>query len=113
MRTIPNDELRPGHLPPADALSDAIFEFASTFNGYDDRGSLEKCGDVANACQSRYKAEGALPADLTDLRTCLFFEFRRWHHFGEEPDEPALAYLRALVEAVRSLVSASELQRHP
>ena len=24
---------------------------------------------------------------LTDLRTCLFFECRRWRHYGDDPDE--------------------------
>ncbi len=44
---------------------------------------------------------------LDDLRTCLFFEQRRWRHFDRHPDEKSMTYIRALVEAVRGKTEES------
>ncbi len=41
---------------------------------------------------------------LAELRTCLFFEQRRWRHYGENPDEVALSEIRKLVDAIRERV---------
>ena len=38
---------------------------------------------------------------MTDLRTCLFFEARRWKHLEKSPNKAALVYVHALVEAIR------------
>ncbi|MEY4182682.1 MAG: hypothetical protein RLZZ217_1308 [Planctomycetota bacterium] len=43
---------------------------------------------------------------MRDLRACLFFEQRRWRHFGDEPDAEAMADIRGLVEAIRERVAA-------
>ena len=42
---------------------------------------------------------------LTDLRVCLFFEQRRWHHFGSHPDDEAMAYIRELLDRIRAHVA--------
>ncbi|WP_197446870.1 hypothetical protein [Tautonia plasticadhaerens] len=47
-------------------------------------------------------------ATLIDLRTCLFFEFQRWRHYGDEPDEEAEPYIRSLVSKIRERVSAAD-----
>ena len=39
------------------------------------------------------------------LRIALFFEQRRWRHFGEVAEGDDLAYIRALVDAIRSGVT--------
>jgi hypothetical protein len=55
-------------------------DFAHCFFTYDQMGpSLTM---LANAASSRYRHEGTLPATLTELRACLFFEHRRAVHFG-------------------------------
>ena len=100
MRAIVNDSLRLEDVPSLDATWSEIAEFALTFNGYEEWGSFEKCAEIANARRQD---------SLTDLRTCLFFEQRRWRHFGEDPDDETLAYLRNLVEKVRSYVSARNM----
>ena len=51
-----------------------------------------------------------MPAALADLRACLFFEQRRWHHFGDTPDEESMTYIWALVEAIRNRVLAGEVE---
>ena len=79
---------------PGDQLG-AIFQFALTFNGYEHHGSFEKCADIANERRND---------TLLNLRTCLFFEQRRWRHMGEEPDDEAMKYIRMLVREIRAKV---------
>lgn len=52
--------------------------------------------------------EGVLPSSITELRTCLFFEQRRWRHYGFDPDEQAMEYILALVDRMREEVRATE-----
>ena len=92
---IDNDDLSPTDIPDASADWDVIGEFALSFPGYDIHGSFERCADIAN--EQRH-------ATLTDLRTCLFFEQRRWRHFGEEPDGEAMQYIKSLVQKIRERV---------
>src|SRR5258708_1918094 len=84
METIPNNELQLDQVPKPEADWDLISKFALTFNGYKAWGSFEKCAEIAN--QERHSS-------LTELRTCLFFEDRRWHHYGDEPDAEAMQYI--------------------
>lgn len=81
MRHIPDNELRLEMVPKSDAGWHTIQEFALTFDGYGLHGSFEKCAEIANS--RRHETIG-------DLRTCLFFEQRRWRHFGEAPNEEAI-----------------------
>lgn len=99
--TIPNNTLALSDIPVPDAELDEISRFGHSFDGYVELGSFEACAAVANArsCNS-----------LDEARACLFFELRRWRHFGEEPDEDALAYMRQLVEAIRQFVGQSTRQ---
>lgn len=101
MREIPNDGLTPDLLPLADADWTAIMEFALTFNGYDAAGGFQACAAIADA--RRHDS-------LTDLRTCLFFEQRRWRHWGVDPDEPGMEYIRDLVEKIRQRVAAGDVR---
>jgi hypothetical protein len=95
VREISNRELTPADIPPPDAIWWTIEEFALSFNGYKRWGSFEKCADIANA-----RRHGS----IDDLRTCLFFEHRRWHHFGCHPDEKAMSYIRGVVEKIGAVV---------
>ncbi|MEI7970787.1 MAG: hypothetical protein WCJ69_17560 [Betaproteobacteria bacterium] len=93
--TIPNKNLRIQNIPADTASIDALESFAMTYNGYAECGSFERCADIANA-----RDHGS----LENLRTCLFFEIRRWHHFGSFPDAEAEAYLREVVARIRRIV---------
>jgi hypothetical protein len=95
VREITNSELMLADIPQADADWDVIGEFALTYDGYKAWGSFEKCAEIANA-----RRDGS----LADLRTCLFFEQRRWRHFGDDPDRETMSYIRGLVEQIRSRV---------
>jgi hypothetical protein len=104
---IANRDLTESNIPTPDAEWHRIAEFALTFDGYTHWGHA--CGEVANRCAKAFAENGDLPDSLTELRTCLFFEQRRYHHFGRPPDEGAMDYIRALVEAIRHKVQAGEI----
>ena len=99
MPLISNQNLRLRSIPSANADVEALERFALTFNGYEYCGSLESCADIATARKHD---------TLSDLRTCLSFEQRRRHHFGEPPDDATLVYWRELIEKIRSKVQAEE-----
>jgi len=67
----------------------------------------DQCAHIANAAAHRYSQEGELPDSLDELRTCLFFEQRRWHHFGATPDGEAQRYFAALLQAIRAKAHAA------
>jgi hypothetical protein len=100
MGAMDNSELSLADIPSPDAAWDVIQDFASTFNGYKVHGSFEKCAEIAN--EERH-------GSLTDLRTCLFFEIRRWHHFGDEPDADAMADIRVIVEKIRLMLLSTNV----
>ena len=93
------DSLKPADIPSPSATWTEIGEFALTFNGYEYWGSFAKCAEIANARD---------PQDLLELRTCLFFEQRRFRHFGWAPDGEDMDYIRGLVELVREFAEAKQ-----
>lgn len=109
MIKIPNSQLIDGDLPSRRAAWKNIVPFAQSFNGYEHWGSVQKCREVAKQGIALHKANQTLTQSLTDLRTCLFFEARRWKHLKRTPNKAGLVYVRALVEAIRSRVHGKEL----
>jgi hypothetical protein len=116
---IPNERLRASDLPASDLpaldaddptyLADGTYwVFAATFNGYQALG--HDCGAFANAARWRWEKRGELPATLTELRSCLWFEQRRARMvgFGFANTPFATAYVRALVDAMRPIVSKDD-----
>ena len=99
MEIIGNDHLRLSDLPDRLAGWDEIQSFALMFDGYTVHGSFEKCAAIANERRKE---------TLSDLRTCLFFEQRRWRHFGDHPDAAAMAYIRSILEEIRTRLSAHQ-----
>ena len=98
---ITNAALRLDHLPAGDAPELELQEFALTFDGYRELGSSARLARLANPANERWRQTGELPQTLTDLRACLFFEQRRWHHYGEGFDEETMRYVRALIVRIR------------
>jgi hypothetical protein len=99
VKEIPHDELRSELIPDPDGPWWDIVPFAHTFKAYKALGSVEAVGDLAN----RRDPEG-----LEELRSCLFFEARRWRHFGADPDGDELEYIRSFVRRIKELVEARE-----
>ena len=88
-------------LPSPHAPEVELHGFALATNGYELLGSFAACAAVANPAKEVWRATGELPDSCTDLRVCLFFEQRRFHHFGEGFDDETLAYARAIIENLR------------
>lgn len=111
MNEIANSGLTEKDIPPSGAKYWGMIDrFALSFDGYKYWGTFEKCADVANKCAHAWHESKTLPASLTELRTCLFFQQRLWKHLEDHPDEKAMIYIRALVEAIRSKVQKNELE---
>ena len=110
---IPNEELRPEHVPASDApWHPTIAEFALTYDGYEAMGSFGKLTRYAHHRFERWGEDGSLPRDLHHLRSCLFMEQRavRWD-YSETPTAEELAYARALIEAIRAVVATRGRRR--
>jgi hypothetical protein len=60
-------------------------------------------GDAANGAAKAWRETGALPDDLSLLRSFLFFEQRRYRHFDGEPKGRSRAYIDALLTAIAEL----------
>jgi hypothetical protein len=78
-----------------------INEFALTYNAYSRVSGVRTAAQIGNGARARYRNDGSFPDDLDELRAALFFEQRRYHHFGEGPDGADLDYIQALVGAIR------------
>ena len=109
METIQNSELIKSNIPVGRASWEKIRPFALTFNGYAHWGSFKKCREVADHGVNLFRSQRPLDQTLTDLRTCLFFEVRRWKHYEKDPSKKGMEYIRALVEAIRIRVGAREI----
>jgi hypothetical protein len=109
MNSIPNTLLIEKDIPSRRAAWKNILPFAHSFNGYEHWGSVKKCREVARNGIILHKSKQELPQSLTDLRTCLFFEARRWKHLEKNPSKAGLVYVHALVEAIRVRVQSKDL----
>ncbi len=79
---------------PDDSAIEEIFRYGLTINGYDycEQVLHEQCAELANEKLNQYMQTGTWSGSFEELRCCLFFEQRRWHHFGEIPTgEDAIA----------------------
>ncbi len=100
-KKIPNPKLKFADIPARlDRWNQSAQKFALTFDGYEHHGSLEACAKIANR---------KVPKTLTDYRTCLFFEQRRWRHLDCEPGKKDLAYIRSLLAGIRKMVAQGKL----
>jgi|GEM_PF-497553 len=101
LQQLSNTELSPADIPSFKEAWARIEPFALTFDGFRYWGSVEKCAEVAHEKRM---------ATLTELRTCLFYEARKWEQAGKSPDIVSLRYIRALVYAIREKVNAGQLR---
>jgi hypothetical protein len=83
-----NGSLRPSDIPGPNAGWGEIGWFALRFNGYETIGR-DAVGKLANESVEYHQAHGGIDPhfDLIQLRGCLFFEQRRYRHFGHDPDD--------------------------
>ena len=97
---IGNAELTMGDIPSFKESWAHIEPFALTFDGYAYWGSIEKCAEIASKP----------PATLTQLRTWLFFEARRWRHLEQQPDLGSMKRIRAVLFAIKEKVQSGDLR---
>jgi hypothetical protein len=109
MTKIPNSQLIENDIPSARATWQKILPFAMTFDGYEEWGDFEKCKEIAKKGIASFRAKQPFSQSLTDLRTCLFYEARRWNHLEKTPNKLGMAYIHALLEAIRVRVMAHEI----
>lgn len=96
-----NRDLRRSMVPGPHACWEAVEEFALSYDGYSYWSDL---GKLAGGSMRAWARQGSLPGTLDELRGCLFYEQRRWHHFGLEPQGRGAVYVRALLDALASLL---------
>ncbi len=94
---ISNKSLRVKTIPSPEANYFDISEFALTFEGYD----LPNCTELANSRSA---------VTLSELRAVLFFEQRRYRHFGYHPTGEDLEYIRSIVFKIREKIESGELK---
>ena len=97
------DKLTLKDIPKVDARwRRGIDLFAYSYDGY----KHKNCAQLANATRKAFDEKKQLRKSLTlnQLRTCLFFEQRRWRHFETDPDADNMVYIRNLVEAIRKRI---------
>ncbi|MEQ1881331.1 MAG: hypothetical protein ABL878_10220 [Burkholderiales bacterium] len=99
MQDVTKFELFPEDVPSFKEAWEQIEPFALTFDGVQHWGSAEKSAEVAMAKRME---------TLAELRTCLYYEARRWA--SKSPDNLSMRYIRALVYAIREKVSANNVQ---
>ena len=81
----------------------AIWDYALTVDGYSYavRELKRDCGDLANERSDGFGKSGAWEGSFEELRCCLFFEQRRWRHFGIDPEGNDLLKVQKLFLSVR------------
>jgi len=66
---------------------DGIQKYALSFNAYEYWNETSKAAKIANQQRKKYHEEDTLTNDVTKLKTCLFIEQRRHHHYGWTPSD--------------------------
>ncbi len=95
---------------PSSASFPELWQFALTYDGYRHHSDAAKIG---NRCVEAWMRNSSLPDDLDTARCALFFEQRRYRHFGSDPEEPVQRYLSALLGRIRELSGGSVVAEQP
>ena len=97
-----------GQVPSRDAAWDMVWRFALTYDGYGRKGGFKPVATIGNEAREAYDKRGDLPVTLDEARCALFFEQRRWRHFGDTPSGSDETYIRTLLATIDEL-SAGEV----
>ena len=94
------------HVPSPGATWQEIWRFALSLDASERDGDFEPLARLANDAARNWAADASLPDDLGDAEAALFFEQRRYHHVGDDPQGEDARYLRALVARIGELTAA-------
>jgi hypothetical protein len=99
---ILNESLTASVVPSVTSSWQAIVKFAHTMNG-DKAVGREKCARLANSVKTAFPRNAAAVStlSLTELRLCLFFEQRRFNHFGHAPQGADREFINAILDAIQ------------
>jgi hypothetical protein len=90
-------------VPGEEATWSEIWKFALTYNAYDRDGGFEGAAQIGDTCAERWRERRWRPSDLKVARAALFFEYRRYRHFGGDPSGPDGEYVHCLLDRIREL----------
>lgn len=99
-----NADLDGAAVPAPDAPWEVVQDFALSYDGH---GYWTDVAELAGTAFGRWAREGTLPLSLDELRGCLFYEQRRSHHAGHEPEGRRADYVGALLGAIALLLGAA------
>lgn len=97
---VRSGDLREMDLPSTYAEWADYARFAAAFQPR----STDDAGELANWAIARWRRTGELPGSIEELRSCLWFEYRRWRFHDRVPDAETMRYCAAVVRAIRDLV---------
>jgi len=100
---VPNGQLRVHAIPDHADSWDAVSSFSLSYDGY---AYWDDVSELATRSIRAWTRSRTLPGSVDEFRGCLFYEQRRWHHFGEEPNGRGAQYVWALLDGLRALVAA-------
>jgi hypothetical protein len=70
---------------------DKIIEFAQLIDGYKIKGSFKAAADIANRSKIN-------KLSIEDLHVALFFEYRRYNHYGYGPDRESMEHIYKILD---------------
>ncbi len=99
MKNIATSDLVKENIPEKGASWNKIIKFAQTFNAYNEVGSFSSVAEIGND-----KSTGVTMYTVDELRTVLFFEYRRHNHFGYDPEPEKMRKIYAVLDEIRHKV---------
>jgi hypothetical protein len=100
---VPNAQLQLATIPERGDPWDAVSSLSLSYDGY---AYWDDVTELATRSIRSWTRDRAVPGTIDEIRACLFYEQRRWHHFGEDPSGRGARYIGALLDALRALVAA-------
>lgn len=107
---MPNAQLRVHGIPERGDSWDAVSSFSLSYDGY---AYWDDVSELATRRIRGWTRHHTLPTSIDEVRACLFYEQRRWHHFGEDPNGRGEQYVWALLDTLRNLVAARGTAARP
>lgn len=92
IETIRSEDLTIDRVPTSSARLNLIWGFASTFD-------IAESSDDSDLHASNFVSH---QRSLPELREYIYFQYRRFNHFGESPDRLTEDAVRKAVELIRA-----------
>ena len=101
-RSTENDNVPSCAIPKRGDEWSLIVRYAMTLNGYEETGSFHGAAKLAN--------NSDIPSlTVKELRVALFFEWRRYNHFGYPPDTSGMEKIYTMLDALNDKLIAQQV----